>query len=330
MNELTTNQQRGMAQQTQNHAVALAAAVLDKRIATAKNWPRSVSVFKEQATELLQSDVETAMSAEYSKPVGGGSVRGPSVRLAELSALCWGNLEVEFADPVINETSVTVQAMAWDLERNIRMPGIATTSILNKQGVRYPQHLIETTISATASKARRNAILAVIPRAYINDLLDAAKLVASKNQKPLEQVRADMVEFFARSYKVEKNALLDYLGVKGVDDISKDNIDELRAVVTAIKEGEPVETYFGKQRSKAEIVKEKIDARKSKPEPAPETAPEPQGMTAMEQFEAEMSAAKTQEDVEEIRGRYLEGASDTDAKRIKEIALLRHKELDKK
>jgi len=332
MNELTTTQQRGMAQQTQNHAVALAAAVLDKRIATAKNWPRSVSVFKEQATELLQSDVETAMSAEYSKPVGGGSVRGPSVRLAELSALCWGNLEVEFADPVITETSVTVQAMAWDLERNIRMPGIATTSILNKHGVRYPQHLIETTISATASKARRNAILAVIPRAYINDLLDAAKLVASKNQKPLEQVRADMVEFFARSYKVEKNALLDYLGVKGVDDISKDNIDELRAVVTAIKEGEPVETYFGKQRSKAEIVKEKIDARKAKPEPAPETAPapEPQGMTVMEQFEAELSAAKTQDDVEEIRGRYLEGAIDTDAKRIKAMALLRYKELDKK
>ena len=84
MNELTTIQQRGMAQQTQNHAVALAAAVLDKRIATAKNWPRSVSVFKEQATELLQSDVETAMSAEYSKPVGGGSVRGPSVRRP-----CW-------------------------------------------------------------------------------------------------------------------------------------------------------------------------------------------------------------------------------------------------
>jgi hypothetical protein len=53
-------------------------------------------------------------------------------------------------------------------------------------------------------------------------------------------------------------------------------------------------------------------------------------MTVMEQFEAELSAAKTQDDVEEIRGRYLEGAIDTDAKRIKAMALLRYKELDKK
>jgi hypothetical protein len=53
---------------TVNQAIALAAAVLDKRIATARNWPRSVSKFKQEAIALLQEDIETARSAEYSKP----------------------------------------------------------------------------------------------------------------------------------------------------------------------------------------------------------------------------------------------------------------------
>jgi hypothetical protein len=215
------------------------------------------------------------MSAEYSKPVGGGSVRGPSVRLAELAALCWTNIEVVIQEPIVSDSSVTVQAIAWDMEKNITMPGVATTSILNKQGQRYPQHLIETTIAATASKARRNAILAVIPRAYVNDLLVAAKAVASKNQKPLEQVRAEMLEFFARSYRVDAAQVFDYLGVDGVDDITLAHVDELRAVVTAIKEGEPVEVFFGKSKSKVDLAKEKLAARKAKSEP--EAIPEAAG-----------------------------------------------------
>lgn len=254
---------------SQSQAVALAGAVLDKRIATAKQWPRSVSRFKAEATALLQSDIETAMSAEYSKPVGGGSVRGPSVRLAELAALCWTNIEVVIQEPIVSDSSVTVQAIAWDMEKNITMPGVATTSILNRTGQRYPQHLIETTIAATASKARRNAILAVIPRAYVNDLLVAAKAVASKNQKPLEQVRAEMLEFFARSYRVDAAQVFEYLQVDGVDDITLAHVDELRAVVTAIKEGESVEAFFGKAKSKVDLAKEKLAARKAKADPEP-------------------------------------------------------------
>jgi hypothetical protein len=128
--------------------------------------------------------------------------------------------------------------------------------------------MIETTIAATAAKARRNAILAVIPRAYITDLLEAARQVARKNQKPLEQIRVDMLDYFARTYRVESQQIFDYLAIKGVDDISLDHIDELRAVSNAIKEGEPAETYFGKSKTKAEIAKEKVAARTSKKSPA--------------------------------------------------------------
>jgi hypothetical protein len=252
---------------TVSQTIALAAAILDKRIATARQWPRSVSRFKSEAIALLQQDIETARSAEYSKPVGGGRVTGPSVRLAEIACMCWTNIEVEIAEPVVTETSVTVHAFAWDLERNVRVPGISSTSIVQKDGKRYAQHMIENAIMATASKARRNAIQAAIPRAYINDLLDAARSVASANAKPLEQTRKEMIEYFARAHRVTAEQIFAYLNVSGVDDVTPAHVDELRLVVTAIGEGEPVEAYFGTVKSKAEMAKEKIAERRATTKP---------------------------------------------------------------
>lgn len=258
----------------QSQAVALAAAVLDKRILTAKQFPRSISRFKQQAKELLSEDIETARSAEYAKPVGGGTVKGPSVRLAEIVCLCWGNVEVNIEEPIIGDKSVTVQAYAWDLERNIRVPGIATMSICKSNGSRYPQHMVETTVVACASKARRNAILAVVPRAYVNDLLEAAKAVAEKHAPPLEETRARMLEHFARTYKVTAEQVYQYLGVEGVADITQQHVAELRAVVEALKEGEPIDGYFGAVKSKAELAREAAAARKAQRESQPETQPE--------------------------------------------------------
>lgn len=266
-----------MAQGTAtSQAIQLAAAVLDKRIATARSFPRSVARFKKEAIALLQEDLETAASAEYAKPVGGGTVKGASVRLAELAAMCWGNLELEVGEPIIGEKNVTVIAKAWDLERNYSAPGMATTSILTKNGHRYAPHMVETAALATASKARRNAILAVIPKSYITDLLNAAKDVTNKNQPTLEKRRADLLEFFARSYKVQREQIFEFLGVAGIDDITTEHLDEMRAVATAIKEGEPVDAFFAtKAASKADAVKEKIAERKAKSAAPATTKPEP-------------------------------------------------------
>jgi hypothetical protein len=266
-----------------SHAVALAAAVLDKRIITARQFPRSIARFKAEASGLLSEDIETARSAEYSKPVGGGSVRGPSVRLTEIACMCWGNIEVEVQEPIINDRSVTVQAFAWDLERNIRLPGIATTSILKADGTRYAPHMVETAVVSTAAKARRNAILAVIPRAYVNDLLEVARQVANQNQKPLEQVRASMLEYFARNYKVDSQQVFSYLSVSGIEDIRQEHIEELRAVVEALKEGENPEAYFGKAKSKVEQAKEKAAARRAKEESAKADSDELQGNSPQDQ-----------------------------------------------
>jgi len=194
-----------------NQAIQMAAAVIDKRIATARSFPRRISKFKSEAIAALQEDKETAASAEYAKPVGGGTVKGPSVRLAELAAMFWGNLEIEVNEPIIGEKNVTVIAKAWDLERNYSAPGMATTSILNKHGQRYAAHMVETAALATASKARRNAILAIIPKSYITDLLNEAKKVAAKDGKTLEQRRSELLDYFARTFRVQPEQIFEHL-----------------------------------------------------------------------------------------------------------------------
>lgn len=246
-------------------AIQVMAAMVDKRIATARSYPRKISRFKSEASQLLREDVETARSAEYAKPVGGSTVKGPSIRLAELAAMCWGNLEIEVGEPIVGDKSVVVKATAWDLERNYRQEAIATTSILKRDGSRYAAAVIETSALATAAKAKRNAIIAIIPRAYITDLLTVAKEVAAGNKKPLEIVRKETLEFFARSHKVQPEQIFAMLGIGGVDDITEEHLDELRPIATALKEGSAtVEEFFQtKADSKLDAVREKVKARKA-------------------------------------------------------------------
>lgn len=249
-------------------AMQTIAMLIDRRISTARQFPRSVARFKREAEALLCEDIETAKSAEYAKPVGGGYVRGPSVRLAEIALLCWGNVEVEMSEPVVTDKSVSVKASAYDLEKNIRQESVVTTSILNKNGQRYPQHMIETTAMATAAKARRNAIQSVIPRAYINDLLRVAKAVAEKNAPSLEEVRAKLVETFARNFKVTPEQICEALSIQGIEDIRQDELDMLRGIYTSIKDegANPADFFKAPAESKAEAVRQKLAGRKPKEE----------------------------------------------------------------
>lgn len=260
---------------TTSTAIQLAGVLVDKRIATAHMYPRSISRFKQEAASLLREDVETARSAEYAKPVGGSTVKGASIRLAELAAMCWGNLDIEISEPVVTDKSVSVKASAWDLQRNYRQEAVVSTSIVGKNGARFAGHMVETTALATAAKAKRNAILAIIPRSYISDLLEVAKSVARGNEKPLAQVRAEMLDYFARTYKVGKDQIFALLEIDGVDDLDLDRIDTLRGVATAIKEGSSPDEFFAKSESKTDAVKAKLADRKKPVAPKPEAPKEP-------------------------------------------------------
>jgi hypothetical protein len=282
-------------------AIQLATAMVDKRIATARAYPRSIARFKQQTAQLLSEDVETAISAEYAKPVGNGYVHGPSIRLAELAAMCWGNLEVEVGEPIVNERNVFVQATAWDLQNNFRMDGTATMSIIDKYGQRYKPHMIETTCAAVASKARRNAIISVIPRAYINDLLQVARDVARKNLPTVEQQRAALLDFFAKQHRIIPDQIFKAVAVQGVEDITQEHITLLRGIAQALKEGSKPDEFFEPVATAAQQVKDRLAEAQARtrgsslPEPKPEQKPAdakpPAGKNLLVELMSELEAA---------------------------------------
>ncbi len=259
---------KGMAVGSAMQAMAM---MMEKKIATARAFPRQVSVFMAEATDLLQMDKQTAEAAEYAKPLGRNRdtgqpeyAYGPSVRLAEIAAMCWGNLEVNVHEPVTTDRTVSVTAIAWDLQRNLSMPGFASAAILYKNGGRYPQHMIEVTATACGSKARRNAILQVIPRAYINQLLEKAAEVSGDKKEPLTIRRKKAVDLFNSQYKVTVDQICKAVGVGGVEDIGEPELKTLRGILASLTEGGKVEEFFETTgESTADRVKRELAEKKA-------------------------------------------------------------------
>ena len=61
-----------------------------------------------------------AERAVYEYPRGGENVTGPSIRLAEVMAQNWGNLDFGITELEQKNGSSTVMAYCWDLETNTR------------------------------------------------------------------------------------------------------------------------------------------------------------------------------------------------------------------
>ena len=61
-----------------------------------------------------------AEGAVYEYAKGGSNVSGPSIRMAEMLAQQWGNLEFGIRELEQRHGESTVEAFAWDIETNTR------------------------------------------------------------------------------------------------------------------------------------------------------------------------------------------------------------------
>ena len=62
---------------------------------------------------------ELAESAQYEFPKGESVVKGPSIRLVEVLARHWGNIDSGVNEIEANDGSTMIKAYAWDLESNV-------------------------------------------------------------------------------------------------------------------------------------------------------------------------------------------------------------------
>lgn len=208
-----------------------------------------------------------AESVEYAKPVGNDTVKGPSIRFAELAIQQWGNIRVDSTTTFENDEIRKIRVQVLDLETNASFGRLVTVNKTversNSKGrevirertnsygkpvyiVRATEEEMATKESAAISKVVRNEGLRLIPQDIIEEALDTARMARRGGvDDPQERIRK-MCDAFA-SIRVSPDDLADYLGCPP-DKASPAQIDELLGVYTAIKSGEANWTDYIQQK----------------------------------------------------------------------------------
>lgn len=232
---------------------AITRSELDVQIVTARRFPRSLAHFKARALTMIRLDVETAQSCFYVLPrrqrQADGTFKrvtidGPGVRLAEIAQVAYGNIRAGARIVAETDREVVAQGFCHDLETNTAVVMEVQRRIVDGNGRRYSDDMITMTKNAACSIARRNAVFAVIPRAFINPLLEAAKKVAAGDAKTLSEGRQRALAAFAEM-GVSAAAICDKLERRGVEDLDLEDLTLLSGLLTAIRERETtVEAEF--------------------------------------------------------------------------------------
>ncbi len=218
---------------------------IDQQVATAKQYPRSIKLFRDEALGLATLDEQTAAECIYALPRDGKVIEGPSARFAEIMAYSWGNSRA--GARVIGEDAefVTSQGMFFDLEKNVAISYEVKRRITTKSGKRYGADMIGTTSNAASSIALRNAVLKGIPKAIWRPIYDAARKVVAGDFKTLVNRRESALQAFT-IYGVTPDMIFRTLGIGGKEDIGLDQLVVLSGFLTALKEQESsVEDIFG-------------------------------------------------------------------------------------
>ncbi|WP_063695136.1 hypothetical protein [Bradyrhizobium embrapense] len=244
---------------------AMLRAEIDGQIATAKMYPRNVSRAIGNIKSLATLDEETAAESLYAlvrkkkqQNRGGGdstdtanaAIEGPSIRLAEIAAQCWGNCRIEAHVVTVNKKDKYVEAVGTfhDLETNMASTATVRRRISTSSGNLFSEDMITVTGNAACSIAKRNAILAGIPRGVYRPAYHAAREVVAGTTATLSQNRDKAIKAFA-TYGVTPDQIFEALDVNGEAEIRLEHIATLRGMFMSIKNGEAtVEEMFAKEK----------------------------------------------------------------------------------
>ncbi|RLC69296.1 MAG: hypothetical protein DRH97_00420 [Chloroflexi bacterium] len=207
---------------------------IDSAIATAKQYPRDLTMFKDMSTAMATFDDETAAECIYKRPVGGGKfAEGMSVRTAEIVAACYGNLKVQAR--IIEQTpkQVVVQGVAHDLQMNNMISVEVVESTTKKDGKPYDERMRVVVAKAALAKARRDAIFCVVPKAMCKHIETAVKKQLFGDSKSLSERQASMAEW-VKKLPIDEKRVWSTLGIGGIDDVTPKIIETMLGLHTAL------------------------------------------------------------------------------------------------
>lgn len=190
---------------------------------------------------------------------------GQSIRFAEIIASTWGNLHVASRIIAVEDNCVVAQGGAWDLEKNLRTTTEVRRNILTSNGHRFSEDMITVTGNAAAAIARRNAIFAVVPKAYRDPVWERVRAVAAGTMQDLEKRREEIIGKLVENLKVKRENICPALGVATEKDIGIDLLTVLIGLGTAIKDGgTTVEVAFPDPPAESPAPSQEEEGRKMK------------------------------------------------------------------
>jgi hypothetical protein len=206
-----------------------------------------------------------ASKAIYSFKRGGSKVEGPSIKLAEVVARSWGNLQYGVREVERKGNSSLVEAYCWDLETNIRsVKEFEVRHVRDTQkGV---QHLINERdiyemVANQGARRLRNCILSIIPEDVVDDAVNQVNVtLAAAAKGTATDIAAkirNMVELF-QELGVTREQLEIYLNTKCEAASSKQIVD-LGKIYLSIKDNySSAGEWFKMPDMAAELQKEAI------------------------------------------------------------------------
>lgn len=226
------------------------------QIFMAKQFPRNVFQAEQRILDACKRP-SLAQSSMYQYPKGGAKVTGPSIRLAEVLAQNWGNIDFGIKELEQKSGESSVMAYAWDLETNTRQTKVFTVKHSMKahgklKALEDPRDIYEK-VANDGARRLRSCILGVIP----GDIVDTAvgqcqKTLAGQSDKPLKDRILELLKSFKNHFGVTQEQIEERFGYKA-DSFTEYDIINARNIYNSLKDGmSKVSDWFGdkKQDSK--------------------------------------------------------------------------------
>jgi hypothetical protein len=268
------------------------------QIQVAQMFPRKLVEARDEL--MAECDcIEFAQVAFYNVPRAGGSVSGPSIRLAEAAAVAYGHMIWGHRELSRSDDKSEVEVFAWDMQKNNKRVRQVTVNHYRdtKNG---PVKLrdekdIQDKIANVASKQMRGCILAIVPKSFTEAAIARCKLTLSGGGGvPMRERLARMVDAFSK-LGVGVDLLAKRLG-HSLDTTNGDELADMIGIYNAIKAGDKIADHFTTEpdvaesdaakeslaaTAKASAEKQKVTRKaaepkaEAKPEQAAEAKPEP-------------------------------------------------------
>lgn len=206
----------------------------------AKMFPRDIN---SAYTRIMQACRRKSLAEQalYTYPKGGQRIEGPSIRLAEMAAQCWGNMQFGVRELSQDHGASNVEAFAWDIETNTRVTKTFQVPHMRhtKEGsyaLTNPRDIYEH-VANQGARRLRGCILGVIP----GDIVDAAvnesrKTLTAQNKEPLGDRIRRLADAFHKDFGVTIEMLEKFLGHK-LDATSETEMVTLKGIGRSLEDG---------------------------------------------------------------------------------------------